>query len=73
MSEAIRCGVVGFGLAGRVFHAAVISATPGLELTAIVQRSGQEAAEAYPQARIYRSVEELLADDSIQLVAVGTE
>jgi scyllo-inositol 2-dehydrogenase (NADP+) len=72
MREAIRCGVVGFGLAGRVFHAAVISATPGLELTAIVQRSGQEAAEAYPQARIFRSVEELLTDDSIQLVAVGT-
>ncbi len=72
MSEPIRVGVVGFGLAGRVFHAAVVHATPGLELACIVQRSGNEAAETYPQVRIARSLDELLSDPSITLVVVAT-
>jgi scyllo-inositol 2-dehydrogenase (NADP+) len=72
MTESIRAAVIGFGLGGRVFHTAFIHAVPGLELAAIVQRHGNEAAQAYPEAKIYRSVEEMLADDSIQLVAVTT-
>jgi scyllo-inositol 2-dehydrogenase (NADP+) len=72
MTEPIRAGVIGFGLGGRVFHTAFISAVPGLELAAIVQRKGDEAAKAYPNAKIYRSAEELLADDRIDLVSVTT-
>jgi scyllo-inositol 2-dehydrogenase (NADP+) len=37
-----------------------------------VQRSGDEAAKAYPKVRIARSIEEMLSDSSIQLVAVTT-
>ncbi len=72
MTDTIRTGVIGFGLAGRIFHAAVVSATPGLELAAIVQRKGDEAAQAYPKVQICRSIEEMLADASIRLVVVGT-
>jgi scyllo-inositol 2-dehydrogenase (NADP+) len=72
MTEPIRAAVIGFGLGGRVFHTAFIHAVPGLELAAIVQRHGDQAAAAYPNAKIYRSVEEMLADESIQLVAVTT-
>ena len=36
----INVGLVGFGLAGRAFHAPVIHAVPGLRLAAIVQRDG---------------------------------
>jgi len=72
MTSAIRAGVIGYGLGGRVFHTAFINAVPGLELAAIVQRKGNEAAQAYPNATIYRSVEELLADPSVQLVSVTT-
>ncbi len=72
----ISAGVIGFGLAGQVFHAPFIHAVPGLLLAAIVQRKGDAAALAYPEAttgvRLLRSVEELLADDSIQLVVVAT-
>jgi predicted dehydrogenase len=72
MNEAVRTGVIGFGLAGRIFHAAVIAATPGMELAAIVQRSGDEAAKAYPSVKIARSIEELLEDETIPLIVVGT-
>lgn len=68
----IGVAVIGFGLAGRVFHAPFVNAVPGLKLEAIVQRRGDEAAKAYPEARILRSVEEAFADPLIELVVVGT-
>jgi predicted dehydrogenase len=72
MTTPICAAVIGFGNGGRTFHAAFISAVSGLELAAIVQRKGDESAKAYPKATIYRSVEEMLADTSIQLVSVTT-
>jgi len=68
----IDVGLIGFGLAGRSFHAPVIHAVPGLRLAAIVQRSGNEAASLYPDARIVRSVEELLAISDIRLIVIAT-
>jgi len=68
----IRVGLVGFGMAGRVFHAPLISSVDGLELAAVVERSTNNAAERYPGITTYRSVEELLADASIKLVVVAT-
>jgi predicted dehydrogenase len=72
MTEPIRVGVIGFGLAGRIFHTAVIQATPGLELAAVVQRSGDDAKKEYPEAHQARSIEELLADPGIRLVVIAT-
>jgi len=68
----IEVGLVGFGLAGRSFHAPVIRAVPGLHLAAIVQRSGSEAAEKYPDVRIVRSLEELLSISEIRLIVIAT-
>jgi predicted dehydrogenase len=68
----IDVGLIGFGLAGRSFHAPVIRAVPGLRLTAILQRKGSEAAEAYPDVRIVRSLEELLAIPEIRLVVIAS-
>src|ERR1700720_182719 len=72
MSSMIEVGLVGFGLAGRAFHAPVIRAVPGLHLAAIVQRNGTEAAEKYPDVRIVRSLEELLSMAEIRLVVIAT-
>jgi scyllo-inositol 2-dehydrogenase (NADP+) len=68
----IKVGLIGFGLAGRAFHAPVIRAVPGLHLAAILQRSGNEAAEKYPDVRIVRSLDELLAIKEIRLVVIAT-
>jgi scyllo-inositol 2-dehydrogenase (NADP+) len=68
----IDVGLVGFGLAGRAFHAPVIRATPGLRLAGILQRHGNEAAEKYPDVRVVRSVEELLDIREIRLVVIAT-
>jgi scyllo-inositol 2-dehydrogenase (NADP+) len=72
MQEPIRVGVVGFGLAGKFFHTAVVSATPGLELTCVVERSGDTAARLYPRTRVARSLEEMLSDVGIQLIVIAT-
>ncbi len=70
--ESIRVAVLGYGLAGRVFHCPFVSAVPGLELAAIVQRTGDTAQEIYPMAKILRSAEDAFADPSIDLIIVGT-
>lgn len=68
----IDVGLIGFGLGGRCFHAPVIRAVPGLHLAAILQRTGDSAAQLYPDTRIVRRLDELLAIDSISLIAIST-
>ena len=68
----IGVGVIGFGLGGRVFHAPFVNAVSGLRLAAIMQRKGDEAARAWPATRIVRSLDDLFADKSIELVVVST-
>jgi scyllo-inositol 2-dehydrogenase (NADP+) len=68
----IHVGLIGFGLAGRAFHAPVISAVSGLRLAAILQRHGDEAASLYPTARIVRDLDHLLALPDIRLIVVAT-
>jgi scyllo-inositol 2-dehydrogenase (NADP+) len=71
-TQPINVGLIGFGFAGRTFHAPVIRAVAGLRLTTILQRRGDDAAKAYPEVRVTRTLEELLASDSIQLVVIAT-
>ena len=72
MSAPIRTAVLGYGLAGKVFHCPFVTAVPGLQLSAIVARSGDAAAQAYPDARILRSVDDAFADPNLDLIVVGT-
>lgn len=68
----IDVGLIGFGIAGRTFHALVISCVSGVRLAAIVQRHGGEAAELYPKAQVVGSSDELLALPHIRLVVIAT-
>jgi predicted dehydrogenase len=68
----IRVGLVGFGMAGRVFHGPLISSVEGLELAAVIERSSSNAAQRYPGIVTYRSLEAILADTSLGLFVVAT-
>jgi predicted dehydrogenase len=59
-------------MASRVFHAPLISSVSGLELTAVVERHTNQAAERYPGITTYRTLEAMLADKSLGLVVVAT-
>src|SRR2546428_2295221 len=66
----LNVGLVGFGFAGKIFHAPVIRAVDGLLLTTIVQRHGPPDPR-YPDVEFVRSVDELLTR-KIDLVVVAT-
>jgi predicted dehydrogenase len=68
----INVGLIGFGFGGRVFHAPMIGAVAGLRLAAIMVRSKSDVGELYPEARIVRSVEEMLSVPEIDLITVTT-
>lgn len=72
MMKEIKTGLCSFGMSGWVFHAPFITAHPGFEFTAVVERTKNLAAEKYPSIITYRSIEELLEDESIELVVVNT-
>lgn len=72
MGAAIKTGICSYGMSGKLFHAPFIKAHPGFELTAIVERHNNDSREKYPQSKLYRSVEELCADKSIQLIIVNS-
>jgi len=68
----VKTGVCSFGMSGKLFHAPFIDAHPGFELAAIVERHNNDSRERYPHTRLYRSVEELCADTTLQLIVVNT-
>jgi predicted dehydrogenase len=68
----VRVGLIGFGMAGQAFHAPVIRGVPGMELACILERRGTRAQEKYPEVRLARTLDELLADKQIQLCVIAT-
>lgn len=72
LTSPVGVGLVGFGKAGRIFHAPLIDSVDGIELRAIVQRRGDDARERYPNASILRDLDALLGDDAIDVVVVAT-
>lgn len=72
----IRTAVIGFGTAGRVFHAPLVAADPAFELSAIVTASSERrqlAAEQYPQVDLLADTRELFARAAdFDLVIVGS-
>jgi hypothetical protein len=58
----LRTAIVGYGLAGSIFHAPLIAATDGLVLTTVVTRNAARAAAAqrrYRDVAIVSTVEEV--------------
>jgi scyllo-inositol 2-dehydrogenase (NADP+) len=68
----IGVGLASFGMSGQVFHAPLLSVNPGFEIISILERSRNLSRERYPEAKIVRNYNELLKDDSVELVVVNT-
>lgn len=70
----LRTAVIGFGTAGRVFHAPFVDSSPDYELTAVVTRDERRRAEAlarHPGAEVVDRADALL-DRDLDLVVVGS-
>lgn len=68
----IKAGICSYGMSGKLFHAPFLEAHPGYALKAIVERHNHDSKERYPDAKLYRSVEELCADPELDLIVVNT-
>jgi predicted dehydrogenase len=72
----LRVAIVGYGLAGRVFHAPLIDATPGLEVSSVVTSSEarrRQVSTRHPAARVVARVQDLWVQSAPpDLVVVAT-
>lgn len=70
--QLVKVGLCAFGISGKVFHAPFLKEHPGFFMSAVVERSKEDSKEKYPDAEIYRSVEEMLKNADIEVVVVNT-
>ncbi len=68
----IKTALLAYGLSGKIFHAPFLATNEGFELYAVLERNSQKAKLDYTEIKSYASLEELLADDLIELVVVNT-
>src|SRR5690606_9924820 len=67
----MRVGLIGFGLAGRYFHAPLLRAA-GFEIAAVVSSRRDEIREVLPRADVLASDVELFARKDLDAVVVAT-
>jgi predicted dehydrogenase len=67
-----RVALIGFGYAGRVFHAPLISATPGLTLAVIGSRQGRDVRSAYPGIELVSDPLAAVRHPEVDLVVIAT-
>ena len=72
MMNEINVGLIGYGIAGRVFHAPVIQSVPGLKLKKVVERHADESRKNYPWVEVVRHAAAVLQDEEIDLVVITT-
>jgi scyllo-inositol 2-dehydrogenase (NADP+) len=75
MPETVRVGLIGYGMAGQVFHAPIITGVPGLHLAKIRETKPaniQLAHQRYPYAEVVADTEAILADETIDVVVIAT-
>ncbi|SIT80118.1 Predicted dehydrogenase [Pontibacter indicus] len=74
-NRTINIGLLGFGMAGRVFHAPIVSAVDGLKLSKIKATRSESIALArvlYPDAAVVTDTSSVLEDPEIDMVIVAT-
>lgn len=68
----INTALCSFGMSGWVFHAPFIVADTRFKLYAVWERTKDLAEQKYPGIKTYRTLEEMLTDDAVELVIVNT-
>ena len=68
----IKTAICSFGMSGKTFHAPFLHVNPGFEFYSVWEREKNLSAAIYPTVRIFRTLEELLADPLVELVIVNT-
>ncbi len=72
MTTPVKTALCSFGMSGLVFHSPFLSVNPDFNFYAVCERTKNKAAEKFPNVITYRSIEEMLADELVELVIVNT-
>jgi len=72
MNSKINTALCSYGMSGVVFHAPFIAANTNFNLYGVLERTKNEAEKRYPTIKTFRSLEDVLADENIELVVVNT-
>lgn len=68
----INVAVVGYGYAGKTFHAPLVANTDGLRLAMVVSSSAEKVVCDFPNVKVVPDVSRAFADPSIDLVVIAT-
>lgn len=71
-NKPIVTALLAYGMSGKVFHAPFLSTHKGFELKAVLERNEKKAVLDHPTIVSYNHIDDLLADESIELVVVNT-
>ena len=74
-SHAYNVGIIGYGMSAKTFHIPLIVGIPDLKVYAIVQRTpkpNDDPEKDHPEAKVYRSAEEMVKDKAVDVVLVLT-
>ena len=72
MTTPLQVGLIGYGLAGSVFHAPLIQHTPGLALHSIASSQRDRLLRSFTDVRICDHPAELFADPALDAVVIAT-
>lgn len=68
----IRVGLIGYGFAGKTFHAPLIGAEAGLDLVAVASSDAAKVHADWPGVAVFGDPIELATSDSVDLVVVAS-
>ncbi len=63
--------LVGYGYAGKTFHAPLIAAAEGLRLHTVVSSQGEAVKADWPEAKVVSDLDAALADPEVELVVIA--
>ncbi|HNW62766.1 MAG TPA: oxidoreductase [Piscinibacter sp.] len=69
---ALRVGLIGYGYAGRTFHAPLIAGVPGLELAAVSSRDAARVHADWPAVEVLADAHSLIARADLDLVVIAS-
>lgn len=70
--QPIKTAIIGIGRSAQVFHIPFLQHLPTFDWVAGVERNGSTLQEKYPEVTCFRSTDELLKQEDIELVVITT-
>ena len=72
MNAPLRVALIGYGFVGKVFHAPLIQATPGLLLHTVVSRDAGKVHADWPDVQVVGDTDAAFADPAVDVVVIAS-